>query len=883
MMKTTLSLAIAVMLFTGLPGLASEVRDYELTIARGEVDLTGRTVPAMTVNGGIPGPTLYFTEGETARIRVHNRMDVDTSVHWHGLLVPPGMDGVPNLTYPPIAPGTTFTYEFPIRQSGTYWYHSHSSLQEQRGVYGSIVITPREGEADPSDRDHVVLLSDWTDTDPHKILRTLRRGSEWFAVERGSGQSILGAARAGKLGDYFSRELQRMPAMDIADVAYDLFLANGQPESSLPAAGGERVRLRLIDGSATTFFHVEFAGGPMTVISADGIDVEPFEIGRLLIGVAETYDVLVEVPVDGAYELRATSHDASGYASVWLGEGERHTAPTVPYPDLYQSMGGLSAKSVFAWTPAGTMGMPDREVEVGKFDAPGMNMEDHGDMDHGGMDHGDMDHSGTAEGDMDPAGMGHSGMDHGGMDHGGMDHGGMAEGEKDHGNMAEDDKDHGDMAEDDMDHAGMDPGGMAEADKDHAGLDHSGMDHSSMAEDDKDHSGMDPAGMDPAGMDHSGVDHSGMNHGSIDSSGQPRAAGSVSPTAERGGKGFGKAFAWLATDLASRGATAADGMGAERPWSPYARLRARSSTAFDPNKPVREIRLTLDGDMERYVWFLNGEALSEADDIEIKRGEVTRFIMINRTMMHHPMHLHGHFFRVVNGQGDYSPLKHTVDVEPMSTTVIEFDANEVGDWFFHCHLLYHMKSGMARVVSYQSFVPPPDVQAVRPRLFKDHWYRWGEAELMSHMSLGSLVATGTRNILTAEWEIGWQDTEGTEGELILTWDRYSNRFLTYFIGVDIEGNDDNIDDPRGVLGLRYLLPFSLESRLWIDTDGEARLALDRTLHLTPRLALMLEAEYDTLEKWEGLARASYMLNQQIDLLTQWHSEYGIGAGLAVRF
>lgn len=806
------SVAIASLLTASLPAFGSDVRDYELAIAKEEVSLTGSAAPAMTINGGIPGPTLRFTEGENARIQVHNRMDVETSIHWHGLLVPPGMDGVPNLSFPPIAPGTTFTYEFPIRQSGTYWYHSHTSLQEQRGVYGSIVITPREGEADHSDRDHVVLLSDWTDTDPHKVLRTLRRGSEWFAIERGTGQSILGAARAGKLGDYFSRELQRMPAMDIADVAYDRFLANGEPESSLPAAGGERVRLRLIDGSATTFFHVEFAGGPLTVISADGIDVEPFEVDRLLIGVAETYDVLVDVPAQGAYELRATSHDASGFASVWIGEGERQPAASVPYPDLYQGMGGLSAERVFALTPAGTMGMPDDEVKAGRFDQPGMNMEGHGGMDHGQM------------GDDE---MGHDGMNHAEMEHGGMDQGDM---------------DHGQMGHGGMDHAGMDPGGM-----DHGKTEHDKMEHGD--------------------MDHAEMDSGDMKHAETD----------------RGSKGYGNAFGWLATDLSSRGRAVADGMSPERPGPPYARLRARSSTAFESGKPVREIRLTLDGDMERYVWFLNGKALSEDDDIKIERGEIVRFIMINRTMMHHPMHLHGHFFRVVNGQGDRAPLKHTVDVEPMSTTVIEFDANEVGDWFFHCHLLYHMKSGMARVVSYQSFVPPPEVQAVRPRLYKDHWYRWGEAELMSHMTLGSLVAADTRNILTAEWEIGWQDVEGTEGEVTLSWGRYVNRFLTWFVGVDVEGNDEDLEDPRGVFGLRYLLPFNLETMLWIDSDGEARVGLERTFHLTPRLALMLEAEYDTLEDWEGFARASYTLNQQFDFLAQWHSDYGPGIGLAIRF
>ncbi len=305
-------------------------------------------------------------------------MDVETSIHWHGLLVPPGMDGVPLISFPPIAPGATFTYEFPIRQSGTYWYHSHTSLQEQSGVYGALVIEPANGAAG-ADREHVVLLSDWTREDPQEVNRTLKRGSEWYALVKGSAQSVFGAARGGRLGDFFTRELQRMPPMDIADVAYDHFLANGRPEIALAAAPGETVRLRIVDGSATTFFYLEYAGGPLTIVAADGQDVEPVEEGRLLIGVAETYDVLVRVPAAGAWELRATAQDGSGYASVWIGTGERHPAPAVPHPDVYQTMMGASSlKRIFALTPGGAMGMPDDQVAAGRFDQPGM-------MDMGGM------------------------------------------------------------------------------------------------------------------------------------------------------------------------------------------------------------------------------------------------------------------------------------------------------------------------------------------------------------------------------------------------------------------------------------------------------------------------------------------------------------------
>ncbi len=744
---------------TGALWANAAVVEYDLVIEERPVTVEGITTVGMTINGTIPGPVLRFKEGDIARIRVHNRMDVETSIHWHGVLVPPDMDGVPYVSFPPIKPHSTFVYEFPIRQSGTYWYHSHTSLQEQSGVYGAIVIEPREKTVH-YDREYVVLLSDWTSEDPHEVLRTLRRGSEWYSIQKGSAQSLVGAVKAGRLGDYVKRELLRMPPMDISDVAYDYFLANGRPEINLIASPGETVLIRLIDGSSMTYFHVEFAGGPISIVSADGLDVVPFEVKRFLISVAETYDIVVRVPAEGAYELRATAHDGSGFASIWIGQGKPVYAPDLPKPDIYSMMGKVTFEKVFALTPSASIGMPDSKVKSGAFDAPGM--------------------------------------------------------------------------------AGM----------------KMQMNEMSM------------------GMPMQEKTASANNNKKIlerDIKWQ------------RYGKKYSNYFRPLASDVASADSIAVDDIDPQRPGTPYSKLRSLKPTSYPSDKPVQEIRLTLDGDMERYVWFLNNKPLSESDLIRIKGGHIVRFIMINRTMMHHPMHLHGHFFRVINGQGEYSPLKHTVDVAPMSTTVIEFYTDEPGDWFFHCHLLYHLKVGMARVIHYDGFSIPPHLDKIRPNLFRDVYYSWGSTTVLSNMTYLNLTTSNTRNIITLDWEAGWRRVSSLDWELLITWDRYFNRFFKAFGGVDVLGYGPDVEDARLIAGIRYLLPFNVETRMWIDSDDGARVALGKSIDITPRMAVFGEWQYDTHTFHEGRAGISYLFSKSISIIGQWHSEYGIGAGIQVRF
>ena len=689
---TTISFIIFALNWILVPSSFAGIVEYDLNVSYKTLNITGKDVKAMSLNDSIPGPTLRFREGDTARIRFHNLMDVPTSVHWHGILLPYRQDGVPYVTNPPIEPGKTQKFEFTIKQSGTYWFHSHTGLQEQRGVYGSIVITPKDGERVLSDQDEVIVLSDWTDENPNEILRTLKSGSDYYSFRKGSMQSLVGAVKDGALTDVFKRSLMRMPPMDVSDVAYDAFLANGKKETTIPAKPGEKVRLRFINSATATYFHLQFAGGPVQIVSADGIDVEPVNVDRFLMAIAETYDLIVTVPENGSYEFRATAQDGSGHSSIFIGSGKRILAPGVPKPNLYK-----------------------------------MKMS-----------------------------MGHSGMKMNGM-----------------------------------------PSKMKMPMSD--------------------------------GMD--------------------KKMGVVSMKADN-----------------------------ERPLSPYKKLRSLGKSSLPKKNPTREVVLTLTGDMERYIWSINGEILSADNMIRIRHGENVRFVLINKTMMHHPMHLHGHFFRVINGQDDYSPLKHTVDVPPLATQIIEFEANEYNDWFFHCHILYHAKSGMARVVSYEDKELDVDLKKIRHRLYKDSWNPTIIGTAQSHMTDGIAVFSNSKNILSTTWQVGWQNVDKTDHDVELAYDRYFNRFFNIFGGINLTN-----DYERGIFGIRYLLPFNIDSTFRFDSEGEFRVELAQGLQLTSRFEVFGDVEYDTESKEEWLLGGKYTLSKNMALTGQYHSDFGAGAGLEFRY
>ena len=523
--------------------------EFDLFIDQTAVNLTGRNRTttgrnrtALTINGSLPGPLLRWREGDTVTLRVKNRLAEPTSIHWHGILLPSTMDGVPGLSFKGIEPGGVFVYQFTLKQHGTYWYHSHSGFQEQRGVYGPLVIDPKEPEPFSYQRDYVVMLSDWTDEDPVALMKTLKKQSDYYNLHKPTvGDFVRDVGAKGwsaTAADRLMWAQMKMNPTDLADVSGETYtyLLNGQPPernwTGLFAAG-ETIRLRLINGSAMSYFDVRIPGLKMTVVAADGQPVKPVSVDELRIAVAETFDVLVE-PTAPAYTLFAQAMDRSGFARGTLARQAGLTAP-VPVIDPR------------SWITMDDMGM-------------------------GGMDHGAM--------------------------------------------------------------AGME-----------------GMDHSAMAM--QSH----PA----SEQDNPLVDMQAMN-----------------PVPKLDDPGIG---------LRNNG----------RRVLTYADLR---STFEDPDgrDPSRTIELHLTGHMEKFAWSFNGVKFSAAEPLQLTYGERVRLVLVNDTMMSHPIHLHGLWSDLEDENGQFQVRKHTIDMPPGSRRSYRVTADALGRWAYHCHLLYHMEMGMFREV-----------------------------------------------------------------------------------------------------------------------------------------------------------------------------------------
>ncbi len=723
---------------------------YDLYITDTLVNFTGKSKRAIAVNGQIPMPTLTFTEGDTAEIYVHNRLKEETSLHWHGLFLPNRYDGVPNLTQMPIKPGTTHVYRFPIVQHGTHWYHSHTGLQEQIGMYGAFIMLKRKEWDIPT---IPVMLSEWTDMNPKEVDRSLHAATDWFAIQKGSTQSYSEAIKGGHFKTKVANEWKRMNAMDVSDVYYDQFLINGKNQNLQPQfKAGDKVRLRIANAGASSYFWLTYSGGKITVVATDGNDVEPIEVDRLIIAVSETYDVVVTIPENKSYEFLATAEDRTKSTSLWLGDGEKVAAAKLPRLKYFAGMKMMN-------------GMMD--IKGNMIEMEGMHMQNQI-MDMNTVMYPEI------TGPENKADTVKS------------------------GNMPE------------MPSAGNTP------------------------------------------MDHTGHNMAGMDSGS--------------------------------TDLVTLN---------------YSLLRAPEKTTL-PKGPIRELRFDLTGNMNRYVWTLDNKTVSESDKILIKKGENLRIILFNNSMMRHPMHLHGHDFRVLNGQGENAPMKNIIDIMPMERDTIEFAANEPGgDWFFHCHILYHMMSGMGRIFSYENSPPNPDVpdpKLAQRRLFKDDrmFHPMGSIGLESNGSDGEFMLANTRFRLSTEWRLGLKKDHGNEVETYFG--RYMGRMQWWFpfIGFDYHQNSmgsmaeknmfgqmSNQDNRKAfVAGVQYTLPMLFVAEMRADSKGKFRFQLMREdIPLTPRLRFNMMGNTDK----EYMGGLRYIVTKYFSLSTHYDSDMGYGGGITLTY
>ncbi len=613
---------------------------FDLSIADHRMQIAGGEGAVQAINNSIPGPLLEWQEGRDVILNVSNRLTSDTSIHWHGIILPFEMDGVPGVTFPGIAPGTTFQYRFPLRQSGTYWYHSHSGLQEQVGVYGPLVVHPRE-EPHTYERDYVVMLSDWTFENPHHLLAKLKKSSAYYNYQQLSLAQILDPPPGKRSAELWRTKLEwdrmRMMVSDIADVTGSTysFLMNGMH----PAANwtgifkpGERIRLRIINGSAMSMFNVRIPGLAMRVIASDGQDVEPVETDELQIATAEVYDVIVQPQDDSAYTIMAESIDRSGYAAGTLAPraGMQAVVPALRKP-------------------------------------PRLSMTDMG-MDHGAAGHGAMDHAT---------------MDHSAMNHGETSRGASAAETMDHAAMGHTTASPRQAAAD----------AASAGDVDHSTMNHGAMNHAAM------NHGMNaaPAAASTPMAHQMPGDNAGPSANLHQSSAQPGAPGPVVARHDADQHGAGNA----GVAAAQRNRLGERGTGletVEHRVLRYTDLR-RLADDFDTRPPTRELELHLTGHMERYMWSFDGVQFHEVTGpIDFSYGERLRLTLVNDTMMNHPIHLHGMWLEIENGRGNRIPRKHTINVMPASRVSMLVNADAPGRWAFHCHLLYHMEMGMFRVV-----------------------------------------------------------------------------------------------------------------------------------------------------------------------------------------
>ncbi|WP_276483072.1 multicopper oxidase domain-containing protein [Paraflavitalea pollutisoli] len=763
--KRKLYITTAWLLLLSVGAFSQKVIHYDLYMKDTVVRYGGKDKRAIAVNGQIPMPTLTFTEGDTAEIVVHNQLKESTSLHWHGIFLPNKEDGVPFLTQMPIPPGAVYTYRFPIIQSGTHWYHSHSGLQEQIGMYGSFIMHKKSG--DKTFRKGIddlpgipIILSEWTNLNPNNVHRMLHAANDWFAIQKGATQSYVEAIRAGKFKTKVTNEWKRMMAMDVSDVYYDKVLMNGAHSTHLKSIdgkalkAGDKVRLRVSNGGASSYFWLRYGGGKMTVVASDGNDVVPVEVDRLIIAVSETYDIVVTIPADGlSYEFSATTEDRTQSTSYFIGGGLRQTLSPMPRLKYFEGMQMMN-------------------------DMMKMN------------------------GDLDDMGM--------------------------------------KMSWNQMDmNVVMYPEITGEAKKKGKGM--------------------------AAEIDHSKMDHNKMDHHNMVDTANRYNANALS-------------------DIVTLN---------------YAMLQSPQGTQLPAGAPVRDIQFTLTGNMNRYVWSMDNRVLTEADKIPVKRGEVLRITLYNNSMMRHPIHLHGFDFRLLNGKGGQAPLKNIIDIMPMEKETIEFLANEEGDWFFHCHILYHMMAGMNRVFAVGDYKNPalPDKAKAYGMLQHESNmpHLMAQNDFATNGNDGEAMLMNARWNLGTEWRLGYNDMHGYEVETHLGRFIGKMQWLMPFIGFDwryrkmgIDEHEKNLfgqvnkkDNRAAVsLGVLYTLPMLVNVQAEVYHDGIVRLSMMREdIPVSKRLRAGFMVNTDL----EYMGDLRYIFTRNLGVRAHYDSDMGFGAGVVLTY
>lgn len=736
--------------------LFAKERHYHLTISRGSHIVNGKKyVNKVLVNNSIPAPVLEFVEGETAVIKVDNETNDKTLIHWHGLLIKNNQDGVPYINSLPIPPHSSKTYRFKLIQSGTYWYHSHVMFQEQDGMYGAFIIHPKHSQGGkgiseaPKKKDKVIILSDFSKESGETIQKNLKKQGEYYDVIKGTVQSWYEAFKSGNALTKWRNSFQRMEGMDYADIAYDYFLVNGKQQIRLFSDFKEieKVRLRIINGSATSIYKITYGGEYITVVGADGLDVKPVKVKSLPISVAETYDIELEVDPKKTYELRIESIDKTGHSQVLIGNGESFFVA----PDIYWehpigvTMGEMMGMKKMSFWSELFMNYQNEFKDIpsqqnydftSNYNLPSLE-------------------------ELKPM--------------------------------------------------------MKKTN------------HTMYIENSEDSMGFRIVNRSPELRQNNVYDKKKSIYKEL-------------------------TYDLLSTD---KKIIVKDGI------------------------KLRTLHFTLNGNMGRYVWSINGKPLNPNTYLKIKKGERIRFVMDNTTMMNHPMHLHGHFFRVMTDQGKSSVLKHTVNIPPLDRRIIEFEANEEKDWFFHCHILYHMMGGMARIVRYENSPGSKELANAREKSkefnYADSFFLRSRNFLQSNYY--RTESSFFNSFYALDFDIVGDYDTNMEGELHAS--RILTRYLEPYVGVKTEAEYGKFETTP-TLGFTWVLPLniSIDLKYQPEMDKKFEFEFESEIQLTSKL--QFNYEYSSIRNF--YSEFEYRQNKNLSFIASYNKTFKKwGAGLAYTY